>query len=412
MSILIKNVSIIDKNSTFHLQKVNVFYKDGKIKAIGKNIDVKAKEEIDGKGKFLSKAWIDTFAGIGSPGFEYRETYQSATLASTKSGFGNVLLVPNNIPITDHAAGLQNRIKESESCAVNFYPLGAVSKGIEGKDLAEMMDMKTAGAIAFTDGWHPIQNAQLLLKALEYVKGMDSLLIQVPLHKDLGKGALMNESAVSVALGLSGEPTVAEAIFIQRDIQLAKYANARLHISGVSTKEGIELIKKAKKDGLPITCSVTPYHLLFTEEQMQAYDSLYKVFPVLRGKEDVKAVKDALKDGWIDAIATHHKPHNWDEKVKELEYAAQGMACMETAWPMLLQAAPQRNAEDWVEILVNRPEQIFNIQQSTIESDAVVKLTLFDMDTEWQLTSQEKASLAYNVPLLNQNLKGKSHLLF
>lgn len=411
MSVLLRNVTIIDVSSSYHQKSVDVFYKNGIIESIGKKLTAKAKSIIDAKGKYLSKSWIDTLAGWGSPGYEHRETVRTGSAAAANGGFGSVILVPNNLPVTDTASDIQYLLKEKDKMNIQVFPLGAVSKKLEGKDLAEMLDMQHAGAVAFSDGWSPIQNSQLMFKALEYVKGINSLIVQIPIHKDLDAGALMNEGVQSVAYGMSGAPGIAEEIIIHRDIALARYTNSRLHISGVSTSAGIDLIKKAKKEGVQITCSVTPFHLYYTDEAISGYDPLYKVYPVLRTKADVKALRDAVKDGVVDSIATHHKPHDWDEKVKELEYAASGMAAAETAWPMLLQSMPHISPESWVQLFVDKPGAIFHIYQEGIEEGARLSLTLFDMDTVWELDMKSKKSKAYNVPMLNQKLKGRAVLL-
>lgn len=411
MSYLIKQVTIIDKESPFHQKKVDVFYKNGVIHSIGKNLSEKAKVTIEANGKYVSKAWTDTFADFASPGFEHRESITAGAAAAANNGFGNVMIAPNNNPATYTASEIAYLIKEISKVPINIFPIGAVSKRIEGNDLAEMLDMKESGAIAFSDGWSPIQNDQLMFKALEYLKGIDNILIQIPIHNDLDGGGLMNEGVHSVALGIMGAPDIAEEIIIHRDITLVKYTGSKLHISGVSTQKGLELIKKAKKEGVQVTCSVTPYHLLFTDEKLSSYNSLYKVYPTLRTQQDVNALKEGLKSGIIDCIATHHKPHDWDEKVKELEYAKSGMAVLDIAWPMLLQANIKMDVEQWITVLVDNPATIFGINSPSIDAGAVVQLTLFDVDTKWTVDAKSKKSKAYNVPLLGQELIGKASVL-
>lgn len=408
MSILLTNVQIIDTQSSHHLQKRDVFITEGRLQKIAPKINYAATQVVSADGKYLAPAWIDMFAASGVPGYEYRETLRSLDAAATHGGFAHVALVPNLNPITDSASDIHFLSEMAKSYATHFYPLGAISKNTEGKELAEMMDMKQAGARAFTDGFAPIQDELLMLKAMELLRGMNSTLIQIPRHRKIEAGGLMNEGPNSVANGMSGAPAIAEEIVLYRDIQLAKYSGASLHITGVSTAAGLRLIAQAKEEGLNITCSVTPYHLLYSDEMLGRYDALYKVYPVLRGETDVSALREGVRNGTIDAIATHHKPHSWDEKVKEFEYASSGMAAMETAWPMLLQALPDVSAERWVALLHDQPAAILGLDKTAIEEGATLPLTLFDMDTNWTLDHSSKKSIAANVPCLDQALIGKA----
>jgi dihydroorotase len=201
-----------------------------------------------------------------------------------------------------------------------------------------MMDMRAGGAVAFTDGWKPVQNAQLMLKALEYVRSFDGLLLQLPMDAGLSAGALMHEGPQSTRLGMPGSPAIAEEIFLHRDIELLRYTGSRLHITGLSTRGSVELVRRAKKDGLRITASVTPYHLLLTDDALVDYDSMYRVTPPLRSEDDRQALIEGLLDDTIDAITSHHRPQDWDSKNKEFEYAGEGMAIQQWMFPLLYTA--------------------------------------------------------------------------
>ncbi|OJV53641.1 MAG: hypothetical protein BGO31_01910 [Bacteroidetes bacterium 43-16] len=409
-SILIKNVSIADPNSEFNGKVLDVYIEKGKLKKIGKSLKEKAAQLIEGKGKFLSPGWISLMADFAEPGYEHRETISSGLNAAAHGGFGQVIIVPNTDPGIANKSTVEFVQQRAAGHKVRLHVMGAVSRQIEGKNLAEMMDMYHAGAKAFTDGWKPVQNAGLLQKALEYVKAFDGLVVQLPLMASLADG-LMNEGENSVKFGMPGIPNIAESLLIHRDIELAKYTGSKLHISGITTADSLALIKKAKKEGVQVTCSVTPYHLLFTDAELVSYNSLFRVDPPLRTEKDRKALIKALEDGTIDCIAVHHKPQDWDAKVKEFEYASSGMASMEVAWPMLLKAAPNVSPERWADLCSNNIARIFKLDTATIAEGAETNFTLFDTHTSWTLDKENTASMAFNIPLAGITLQGKAILI-
>jgi len=271
------------------------------------------------------------------------------------------------------------------------------------------MDMQHEGAVAFSDGWLPLQNAGLMVKALEYVKAFNGIIIQIPIHASLAEGGLMNEGENSVRLGINGIPNIAESLMVQRDIELVRYTQSRIHFSGISTPASINLIKAAKKEGLDVTCSVTPYHLLFTDAMLKQYESVYKVEPPLRTEAERKILVKALLDGTIDCISTHHRPQDWDAKVSEFEYAQPGMIGQETCLPMLLAAAPEIKTERLVELLSSNPRKIFGLEEAKIEVGAKANVTIFDCNSTWTYTKDSKASLGMNSPFIGKELKGKTY---
>lgn len=409
-SILIKNVSIADAGSAHNGKILDVFIEKGKLKKIGKSLKEKANQTIEAKGKYLSPGWISLMADFAEPGNEHKETIQTGLAAAEHGGFAQVILVPNTNPSISNKSIVEFVQKTAAGHKIQLKVMGAISQTLEGKTLAEMMEMYYAGAIAFSDGWKPVQNAGLMQKALEYVKAFNGLVVQLPLMASLADG-LMNEGANSVQYGMPGIPNIAESLMVHRDIELAKYTQSKLHLSGITTADSLTLIKKAKKDGVQVSCSVTPYHLLFTDAELRTYNSLFKVDPPLRTEKDRKALIKALEDGTIDCIAIHHKPQDWDAKVKEFEYAKSGMASMEVAWSMLLQAAPNVSMERWADLLSNNIAAIFNLTKSAIEEGADATYTLFDTTTDWTLHRSEAKSMAFNIPLLNTTLKGKATLI-
>lgn len=405
MSLLIRNARILDSSSTFHNQEADVLIEGGIISRIGKGIDAQSNKVLEADNLHLSSGWLDVFADYGEPGYEYKETIDSGLRSAAYGGFTDVMMVPNTKPSVSNGPTVQYLLQKALQHVVSLYPIGAVSADVAGNSLAEMMDMRSQGAIAFSDGWKPVQSAALMLKALEYVKAFDGTVIQLPMDKGLAADGLMNEGALSTMLGMPGSPEIAELLFIKRDIELLRYTNSRLHITGVSTAKGIELIRAAKADGLNITCSVTPYHLLLTEEKLTGYNSLYKVNPPLRTEADRRALVDGLKDGTIDAIASHHRPQDWDAKQKEFEYAANGMNLQQIVFPLL--CANKNVGIDLatlVEKLSNGPRLAMGLPAISIQEGNAARLTIFTgkgrPEEGWQ-------SLCKNHPFNQEDLQGR-----
>jgi len=411
MSVLIKSAKIIDPSSIHNGEVVDLFIRDGKIVRIGKDLQEKASEIIKGKDLAISPGWVDLLADYCEPGYEYKETLESGMNAAAAGGFTDVLLAPNTQPTVSTKSVVEFIQKKAAGHEVDIHVVGAVSKNIEGKDLAEMMDMHHSGAIAFSDGWYPVQDAGLMVKALEYVKAFNGIIIQIPIQASLSKGGLMNESETSLRLGMSGIPAMAESLMVHRDIELLRYSGSKIHFSGVSTPDALKLIKAAKKEGLAVSCSVTPYHLLFSDENLVGYDSVFKVAPPLRTEAERKLLVKFLEDGTIDCISTHHRSQDWDGKTKEFEYAEYGMIGQETCFPMLVAAAPKITSERWVELLSLNPRKIFNLPQVNIQENEIAKLTVFEKDLKWIYTKDSKKSLGINSPFLNKELMGKARVV-
>jgi dihydroorotase len=409
MTTLIKQIKIVDPASKFHGEVMDILVENGKISKIAKNIDqLENATIITGKQLILTSGWVDVFADFSEPGFEHKETISSGLKAARNGGFKHIFTVPNTVPVIQNKSTIDFILNQSRTSSNNIYPIGALSKNIEGKDLAEMLDMHYAGAIAFSDGWNAVQNPQLLLKSLEYVKAFDGIVIQLPVNAALSAGGLMNEGFNSVKFGMPGIPNIAESLQVYRDIELAKYTQSKLHFTGISTKESIALIKKAKAEGVQITCSVTPYHLLFTDDNLETYDSVFKVNPPLRSEEDRQALIAAVLDGTIDCIASHHRSHEWDSKAKEFEYTAYGMNTLETSFAMVLQAIPEITAEQLANFMSLNAKTIFKISMNACIVEGSDDFTIVDFDKEWTYNETSTFSLGKNSPLFNQKIKGKA----
>lgn len=407
MKILLKQVIIADPRSQHNGTVKDILISDGIITKIDSNIDA-AGELLHGGGTtFASPGWVDVFANFSDPGYEYKETLETGASAAAAGGYTHVFVLPNTNPVVHNKSQVEYIVYRSKALAVNIHPLGAVTKGCEGKELAEMYDMYSSGASAFSDGNYPVQSAGLMVKALQYVKAFDGVVIQVPVDKSIGQFGLMHEGIMSTKLGLPGIPAIAEELMIARDIKLARYAGSKLHFTGVTTPKSLEYIKRAKDAGLQVTCSVTPYHLFFCDDDLLEYDSNLKVSPPLRSRADMMALREAVANGTVDCIATHHMPHEWDSKVCEFEYAKNGMTGLQTSYAALQTVLPGLSAEQVATLFSLNARKIFNLPAAEIKEGEVADISLFSRDGETRLTKETTKSKSVNSAFMNMTLKGK-----
>ncbi len=406
MRILIRKAKVVDPQSGYHNKVTDLFIENGIITRIAGTIKDSADTVIEAKGMCVSPGWVDVFADYCEPGYEHKETISSGLATAAAGGFTDVLLLPNTQPAVANQAAVQYVLQRARGNAVSLHPMGAVTRNLEGKELAEMLDMRTNGALAFTDGWKPVQQVNLLLKALEYVSAFDGVIVQMPIEASLA-GGLMHEGPVSTALGMQGIPSLAETLMVFREIELARYTGAHIHLTAISAAESVAMIRAAKAEGLKVSCSVTPYHLLLTDEVMRGYSSHYKVSPPLRSEADRQALIAGLADGTIDCIATHHHPQDWDAKEKELDYASSGMAIQQYAYQLMCQALGDSVSEDvLIAALTSNPRTIFGLPARTIDKGAIASLTLFSPVASTAVNAANKKSASYNNPFVGQTLSG------
>lgn len=397
MNTTIHQVTILDSSSDYHLQTVDLTIEKNKIKKITLS------DQLSGN-LFLSQGWIDIFADFSEPGFEYREDLLSGSQAAKKGGFKHVFVLPNTEPTISTAAEVSSILQKSNSAEVNLYPLGSISNELKGQSLAGMLEMKAAGAVAFTEGWKSIEEANLSLKALEFVKAFEGILIYLPYLPSLSKDGWMHEGITSTLLGMAGIPTLSESIYVHRELELCAYADSKIHFTGISSAQSLALIRAAKEKGIEVTCSVTPYHLLWTDEQLKSYNSLYKIMPPLRTEADRLALIEGVKDGTIDMITSHHRPASWDEKMKEFEYTEWGIAGIENVLPLLLKAIPDLSKEQLAQALVYNAQKVFGLPSNSIKVGVNInELTLFDTLTE---ASHQKVTKAFNHVPMSEGWKG------
>ena len=407
MKIVIQKACVIDRRSPHHQKIRDILIEDGRITAIQPEINITADAVLRHEGMHVSPGWVDIFSHFCDPGLEHKETLQTGAQAAAAGGYTDVFVIPNTKPVVDSKSQVEYIRGKSPSLPVNVWPIGALTKGLEGKDLAEMYDMRQSGAIAFSDGTSPVQSSGLLLKGLQYVKAFGGVVIQIPDDKTVGGSGLMHEGIVSTRLGLPGKPMMAEELIIDRDIQLVRYTGSKIHFTAVSSPRSIEAIRRAKSEGLSVSCSVTPHHLFFSDDALVNYDTNLKVFPPLRDKASMLALREAVLDGTIDCIASHHLPHEFDSKVVEFEYARSGMTSLETVYAVVRTALPQLSPERTVELLSTRPREIFGMEQQGISEGAPASLSLFDPAGSTFPEAADLRSKSKNTPFLGKELKGK-----
>lgn len=407
MKLLLKQVTIADIHSPYNALVKDILVIDGIVSKIGDPITDLQAEMIDLKGAFLSPGWVDIFAHFNDPGMEYKETLETGASAAAAGGYTKVFVLPNTQPAVYSKSTVEYIVQKSKSLPVQILPIGAITKNTEGKELAEMYDMHNSGAIAFSDGLHPIQTPGLMLKAMQYVKAIDKVIIQLPIDKSIAKAGLIHEGITSTKLGLPGIPSIGEELIISRDIELLRYTGSKLHIAGISTAKGLETIKAAKAEGLNISCSVTPYHLVYCDEELTTYDTNLKTDPPLRSRSDMMALRKGIIDGSIDCIATHHFPQDWDNKTCEFEYAAPGMIGLETAFAVVNDILPELSIERLVSLFSINASTIFSLVPNTIQEGSPAAFTLFNRDEVQTITTNSLKSKCRNSPFIGKQLKGK-----
>ena len=405
MKVLIKNATIHSPSSPLHGKIKSIIIENGIISKIDDELQVPADEIIEVKDLSVSAGWMDCFANFCDPGQEFKETLESGANAAAAGGFTEVMLIPNTQPVVSDKSQVEYIIQKSKPLPVNIHPIGAVTKNAEGKELSEMFDMFQSGAVTFSDGTNAVQSSGILQKALEYILPVDGTIIQLPEDKSIGAHGLMNEGAMSTKLGLQGKPALSEELMIARDIEILRYTNSKIHFTGISTKKSVELIAEAKKENLSVSCSVTPYHLFFCDEDLADYDTNLKVNPPLRTKKDRDALREGIKTGIIDFIASHHQPQDWDQKVCEFQYAKNGMETLESVFGVSQVCGV--SPETFVQMQTKNIRKIFNLPLPSIDEGEKASLTLYVPGEEYIFEEKNIFSKSKNNAFIGKKLKGK-----
>lgn len=406
MKILIKNSELINPFGEFS-GVYDILIANGKVSKIGKNLDEDADKIIDAKGLFALPAFIDMHVHLRDPGQEYSEDIVSGTKAAANGGFATVCCMPNTAPVNDNAAITKyiiERANKDGNCKV--YPIGAITKNLDGNEISEMGLMRDAGCIAFSDDGKYVENGSLMRNALLYAKGIDTLIISHSEDKSISGDGQINEGYYSTVLGLRGISCAAEEAAIARDLILAKTYNCKIHIAHVSTKGSAQLIKNAKDEGVQVSAETCPHYFSLTDEALTDFDTNAKVNPPLRTQEDIEAIIDGLKTGVIDCIATDHAPHHADKKNVEFNYAAFGISGIDIAFALTnTYLNPDKNK--LVELMSKKPAEILGIDGGVIKEGGMADIALVDFDSEYILTEEMLCSKSKNTPFIGKKLKGQ-----
>lgn len=404
MKILIREAKIIDSKSPFHQQIVDVKISDGIIEQIGKNIpNASDYKEINHSNLHLSQGWMDSSVSLGEPGYEDRETISNGLQVAAKSGFTAIALQPNSFPVIDNQSQIHFVKQKAAQSATDLYPIGALTKNSEGTDLAELFDMKNAGAIAFGDYGKSLTNANLLKIGLQYVQDFDGLVLAFCQDDKIKGSGVVNEGIVSTRLGLKGIPNLAEELIVARNLFLLEYTGGKLHIPTISTAKSVELIREAKAKGLQVSCSVAVSNLVLTDEKLDGFDTRFKLSPPLRTDKDRLALLAGVNDNTIDMITSDHNPMDIEHKKMEFDGAKNGSIGLESAFGALLTVLP---VETIVAKLTNA-KSVFNITNSEIAEGKPANISLFSTDDEWVFAKENILSKSKNSAFLGTKMKGK-----
>jgi len=405
MNILLKSAKIVSpSNKELHLKKRDIFIKNGVIEAIAANLDIQEKTKVvQLKNLHVSLGWFDSSVSFGEPGYEERETVENGLYTAARSGFTNIVLNPNTNPLPDSSSDIVFLKNASKNAATSLHALGTLTVKSDGESLAELYDMKTAGAVGFYDYKLPIRNSNLLKIALQYAHNFNGLVHSFPMDMQIAGKGIVNEGEVSTKLGLKGIPNLAEELNIVRDLFILEYTGGKLHIPTISTANSVKLIAEAKKKGLDVSCSVAIHNLCFTDGTLTEFDSHYKLMPPLRTQSDRKALIKGLKDGTIDFVTTDHRPMDIEHKRVEFDNASYGTIGLESAFGMLNGIFDL----DTTISLLTKGRERYGIEapRLTIGENAV--LTLFDPDQEYTFEEQHILSNSKNSCFLGSKLRGK-----
>ena len=413
MRLLIKNGHLIDPGAPENTG-MSVLIENGEVTAWLRHGEPQPEncEVFDASGLLVAPGFIDLHVHLREPGQEHKETIATGCAAAVAGGWTSVCPMPNTNPVNDNAAITRYMIEQAERAGLaNVFPIGAITKSSDGSELAEMGEMKAAGAVAVSDDGRPVPNAGIMRRAMQYARDFDLPVIDHCEDKSLSSGGVMHEGKMSLLLGLKGMPALAEDLDAVRDIILAKETGAHIHIAHVSTKGAIEAIRRAKNEGIKVTCEVTPHHFTLTDKAVEGYDTNTKMAPPLRSEEHLEAILEGIKDGTIDAIATDHAPHHADEKALEYDRAPFGITGLETGVGLALTELVHKgiiSLERLVEMCSANPARIFLLEKrGSLKPGSIADVTIIDPEMNWTYSNADSRSKSRNSPFDGWNFNGR-----
>lgn len=407
-TLLLRQVKVVDPGGPHHDETVDLLIVDGNIARVGKRLPKSEAKEIRLEGLHVSAGWVETRAHFRDPGEEYKQGIANGLDAAAAGGYTRVAVLPSTEPVMDSRAGIEYVMRKAQGHAVCVLPLGALSKGLKGEQLAEHFDMKEAGAVAICDDQHPVRNARLMLLALQYALNFDGRVITFPLDQDLGAHGQMHEGHMNVRLGMRGIPAMAEAVALARDLALLEYTGSRMHVATVSTAESVQLLREAKAKKLRVSASVAAHNLLLDDGCLRGFDTHYKVMPPLRDAMHIEALREGVKDGTIDTITSDHRPEDTEHKKVEFPQATSGIIGLETAFAVASTALKGRlSTRKLVERFCHGPRAVFGMPVPHIVEGTAAELSLFLPDHDWIFTHADIVSRSKNTPFIGYHFTGR-----
>jgi len=409
--LILRKVTVVDPGGPHHDSTVDILIRDGVIVKVGERVSAKEAQEVKIDGAHASPGWVDLRAHFRDPGEEWKQGITNGLDAAAAGGFTAVAVLPSTEPVIDDRSGIGYLLQQAKDHPVRLLPIGALTKGLKGQQLAELHDQREAGAVAFSDDQHSVRNSRLMLLALQYSAGMHAKGIPVmvfPNDPDLSKGGQMHEGPMSTRLGMKGLPPLAETLALQRDLALLEYTGGHLHAATISTAESVELIRQAKAKKLHVTASVAAHNLLLDDGCLRGFETCYKVLPPLRDAHHIEALREGVKDGTIDAIVSDHRPEDREHKVLEYGPAAFGIIGLETAFAVANTAVKGRmSLRRLIERFANGPRAVLGVPKVHIAEGAKADITLFDPEVDWTCGEEDLVSKSHNTPFLGQRLTGR-----
>ncbi len=418
MTILIRGGHVIDPgrvNAT-----ADVLIDQGRVVAVGPHLLARAEEAarsgtgplriLEGDGRLVLPGFIDLHVHLREPGLEYKETITTGTAAAVAGGFTSLCCMPNTKPVNDNQSVTEFILERARKAGkARVFPIGAITKGSDGAELAEIAELKQAGCVAISDDGLPVMNSHVMRRAMEYARAFDLPVIDHCEDLNLSQGSCMNEGIVSTELGLPAAPAAAEDVMVARDLSLASLTGAQLHLAHVSTEASVRMVRDAKARGIRVTAEATPHHFSLTEEAVRGFDTHAKMNPPLRTREDIHAIKEGLKDGTIDAIATDHAPHASHEKQLEFADAPFGVVGLETAWPLTLSLVEEGvlPLEQAVAMLTTGPARAFGLAQGTLAPGVDADVVIIDPEAQWEVDPNKFHSKSRNSPFAGWKVRGR-----